>query len=164
MVLELVLVFPAHLAILVQFPIQSMELLSQLDVQNPDHVSIITRENRVIISVRKDGADVTVGFPLNEKVFDTTPKLPLQQSVTVLKTTKSSTKQMTAAKRMAFAQRFNAKLNPASARQIKDMLQDKDLMKKFRSKHQAYLQIAQAFNVSIHTIRSIASGNAWKSV
>lgn len=141
-----------------------MELLSQLDVQNPDHVSIITRENRVIISVRKDGSDVTLGFPLNEKVFDTTPRLPMQQSVTVLKTTGSSTKQMTPAKRMALAQRFNAKLNESSARQIKDMLQDKDLMKKFRSKHQAHLQIGQAFNVSVHTIRAIASGTAWKHV
>ena len=141
-----------------------MELLSQLDVQNPDHVSIITRENRVIISVRKDGADVTVGFPLNEKVFDTTSRLPMQQSVTVLKTTGSSTKQMTPAKRMAFAQRFNAKLNESSARQIKDMLQDKNLMKKFRSRHQAHLMIAQAFNVSVHTIRAIDKGNAWKHV
>jgi hypothetical protein len=141
-----------------------MELLSQLDVQNPDHVSIITRENRVIISVRKDGSDVTLGFPLNEKVFDTTSRPPLQQSVTVLKTTESSTKQMTPAKRMAMAQRFNAKLNESSARQIKDMLQDKYLMKKFRSKHQAHLQIAQAFNVSVHTIRAIDKGNAWKHV
>ena len=141
-----------------------MELLSQLDVQNPDHVSIITRENRVIISVRKDGADVTVGFPLNEKVFDTTSRLPMQQSVTVLKTTGSSTKQTTPAKRMAFAQRFNAKLNESSAREIKDILQNKDAMGRFRSRHQAHLRIAQSFNVSVHTIRAIDKGNAWKHV
>jgi len=141
-----------------------MELLSQLDVQNPDHVSIITRENRVIISVRKDGADVTVGFPLNERVFDTTSRLPLQQAVTVLKTTTSSATDSLSKRRVAFANRFNAKLNAASARQIKDMLKDKELMKKFRSKHQAHLQIGQAFNVSVHTVRAIDQGKAWKDV
>jgi len=159
----MVLAFPAQLVILVQFPIQSMELLSQLDVQNPDHVSIITRENRVIISVRKDGADVTVGFPINAKVFDTTSKLPMQQSVTVLKTSEAGTRDKLPSRRMDFAQRFNAKLDLASARQIKDMLKDKDLMRKFRSKHQAHLQIAEAFKVSVHTIRAIDKGTAWKS-
>jgi len=141
-----------------------MELLSQLDVQNPDHVSIITRENRVIISVRKDGADVTVGFPLNERVFDTTSRLPLQQAVTALKITTSSATDSLSKRRVALANRFNPKLNAASARQIKDMLKDKELMKKFRSKHQAHLQIGQAFNVSVHTVRAIAQGKAWKDV
>jgi formylmethanofuran dehydrogenase subunit D len=32
-----------------------MELLNQFDVANPDHVSVITRDGKVIISIRKDG-------------------------------------------------------------------------------------------------------------
>jgi hypothetical protein len=42
-----------------------MEALSQLDIQQPDHVSVITRDNEVTISVIKDGTSVTLGFPLN---------------------------------------------------------------------------------------------------
>lgn len=139
-----------------------MELLSQLDVQNPDHVSVITRENRVIISVRKDGADVTVGFPINARVFDTTPRPAMQQTVTVHRETKGGTKVLSAAKRMEMAARFNSKLTVATARQIKDMLKDSDIMSKFRSRHDAHIQIGQAYGVSVHTIRSIDKGTAWR--
>ena len=69
-----------------------MELLSQLDVQKPDHVSVITRDNRVTISVTKDGSSVSIGFPLNGQVFDLTPRLPLQQTTTEMKAVKVSTK------------------------------------------------------------------------
>lgn len=141
-----------------------MELLSQLDVHNPDHVSVITREGRVIISVRKDGSDVTVGFPINNRIFDTTPRPPLQQPAPVLKSISTEPKKLSAATRMSKAARFNSKLTAQSARQIKDMLNDKEIMAKFRSKHQAHLQIGQAFGVSIHTIRAIAKGTAWKHV
>lgn len=139
-----------------------MELLSQLDVANPDHVSVITREGRVIISVRKDGADVTVGFPVNTSVLNTSPRPPLQQSVPVLKSVGTNQGQSTA-KRMAYARRFNSKLTSATASQIKEMLKDKDIMSQFPSKHQAYLQIGKAYGVSNHTIRSIDNGIAWKT-
>ena len=140
-----------------------MELLSQLDVANPDHVSVITREGRVVISVRKDGADVTVGFPINNAVFNTSPRPPLQQPVLVIKTL-STEPRLSAARRMERAARFNSKLTEATATQIKDMLKDKDIMSQFCSKHQAYIQIGKAYGVSNHTVRSIANGKAWKSI
>lgn len=140
-----------------------MDLLSQLDISNPDHVSVITREGRVTISIRKDGSDVTVGFPVNKGVFDTTPRPPLQQSVPVLKAVRS-TPRTEVAKRKGLAARFNAKLTAETASQIKEMLNDKGIMSQFSSKHQAYIQIGKAYGVSNHTIRSIAKGIAWKEV
>jgi hypothetical protein len=58
-----------------------MELLNQLDVANPDHVSVITRKNKIIISICKDGTDITIGIPTgsNGVIFDSTPRPPLQQ-------------------------------------------------------------------------------------
>lgn len=140
-----------------------MELLSQLDVQNPDHVSVITREGRVIISVRKDGADVTVGFPINTQVFDTTPRFPLQQPAPMLKAVKT-THAHEVRRRRGRAARFTPKLTEATARQIKEMLNDKDIMSKFSSKTDAYQQIGKAYDVSQHTVRQIHLGIAWKHV
>lgn len=136
-----------------------MELLSQLDVQKPDHVSIITRDNRVTISVTKDGSSVTLGFPLNSQVFDVTPRLPLQQTTTKLMAVKGTTKQ-----RIKPAALSNAKLVPCQVREIKEMLADADLMKNFGSKHRAYHSIGKAYKVSHHTISNIHKGIAWKQV
>ena len=75
-----------------------MEALSQLDIHSPDHVSVITRDGKMTVSVTKDGAAVTVSMPLatqlatqshcesNEmakldlrSTFNTAPRFPLQQ-------------------------------------------------------------------------------------
>jgi len=136
-----------------------MELLSQLDVQKPDHVSIITRDNRVTISVTKDGSSVTLGFPLNSQVFDVTPRLPLQQTTTKLMAVKGITKQSTKPFTLS-----NAKLIPSQVREIKEMLADADLMKNFGSKYRAYHSIGQAYKVSCHTISNIHKGITWKEV
>lgn len=151
-----------------------MELLSQLDVQSPDHVSIITRGNRVTISVRKDGADVTLGFPINEKHLAFNTKLQLQQDVSTTEepkinwtkptVVKKNKKILTAEERKAKAARFTQKLTVSSARQIKDMLGDADIMSKFSSNNQAYIQIGQAYGVSYHTVRAIHLGDAWKHI
>lgn len=150
-----------------------MELLSQLDVQSPDHVSIITRGNRVTISVRKDGADVTLGFPINEKHLAFNTKLQLQQDVSTTEEPKvtwnkptfvKKKKPLTLEERKAKAARFTPKLTASSARQIKDMLADSDIMSKFSSNNQAYIQIGQAYGVSYHTIRGIHLGESWKHI
>ncbi len=58
-----------------------MEALSQLDIEHPDHVSVITRDGRVTISVVKDGTSVTLGFPIKNAIFNSPPLPPLQQQV-----------------------------------------------------------------------------------
>jgi hypothetical protein len=136
-----------------------MELLSQLDVQKPDHVSIITRDNRVTISVTKDGSSVTLGFPLNGQVFDVTPRLPLQQTTTKLMAVKGMSKKRTKPAALA-----NAKLTQAQVREIKGMLADAELMQGFGSKHRAYKGIGDAYKVSYHTISNIHKGLAWRNV
>jgi hypothetical protein len=67
-----------------------MELLNQFDVANPDHVSVITRNNKVIISISKDGTDVTIGIPTRTSgiIFDSTPRPPLQQPAPQVKAVK----------------------------------------------------------------------------
>lgn len=57
-----------------------MDALSQLDVTNPDHVSVITRDGKVTISVLKDGTSVTLGFQIRNPRIDSFPRPPLQQS------------------------------------------------------------------------------------
>jgi hypothetical protein len=56
-----------------------MELIDQIDIANPDHISVITRVNKVIISVKKDGAQLTVSFPIKDQHFDSNPIPPLRQ-------------------------------------------------------------------------------------
>jgi len=49
-------------------PTQSMETFgltfNQIDVVNPDHISVITKESKVTISIVKDGSSITFVFPL----------------------------------------------------------------------------------------------------
>jgi len=139
-----------------------MELLSQLDVASPDHVSVITRAGKVMISVKKDGAEVTVGFPIKDQVFNTTPRPPLQQPAPKLMAvieTKGN-----ARKRTKPAQLQNCKLTEADVREIKAMLSDHGIMSKFRSKHQAHIEIGKAYKVSHHAIANIANGKAWLNI
>lgn len=67
-----------------------MDLLNQFDVANPDHVSVITRDGKVIISISKDGTDVTIGIPTKTSgiIFDSTPRPPLQQPAPQVKAVK----------------------------------------------------------------------------
>lgn len=136
-----------------------MELLSQLDVQNPDHVSVITKDNKVTVSITKDGTSVTIGIPTQGKVFDATPRLPLQQTTTKLMAVKGTTR-----RRAKPAGLFNAKLDFAKVREIKGMLADEGLMQSFGSKFRAYKGIGEAYKVSYHTISNIHKGLAWKDV
>jgi len=41
-----------------------MEIFPQIDITNPQHVCVITRDGRVTISIYKDGITTTVGFPV----------------------------------------------------------------------------------------------------
>jgi hypothetical protein len=50
-----------------------MEPIPQIDITNPQHVCVITRDRRVIVSIYKDGITTTLGFPL------ASPAPPAQQ-------------------------------------------------------------------------------------
>ncbi|NBR24442.1 MAG: hypothetical protein EBU08_11865 [Micrococcales bacterium] len=139
-----------------------MELLSQLDVANPDHVSVITRAGKVTISVKKDGAEVTVGFPIKGQVFNMTPRPPLQQPAPKLMAVKESQGNVKA--RIKPVQFHNNKLTESDVREIKAMLGDHGIMSKFNSRHQAYIEIGKAYKVSLHAIANIAKGKAWSQV
>jgi len=50
-----------------------MELLNQIDIASPDHVCVITNDQRVIVSIVKNGINVRLTFPI------TSPTPPAQQ-------------------------------------------------------------------------------------
>jgi transposase len=56
------------------------------------------------------------------------------------------------------------KLNESQVKEIKMMLSDPDIMKKFRSITEAYQEIGKAYDVTGCAISNIARGIAWKHV
>jgi hypothetical protein len=159
-----------------------MDALSQLDVTNPDHVSVITRDGKVTISVLKDGTSVTLGFQIRNPRLDTSPRPPLQQSVPMqmkrevvpsttageprihsLKTVKyTSQAELKRAKELG--NRFKSKLTEQQVIELKQILADDELMSKFSSKTNAYKQLGQMYGVSGCRIQQIANGNGWNHV
>jgi hypothetical protein len=140
-----------------------MEALSQLDIQNPDHISVITREGKLTVSVVKDGVSVTLGFPINTP-FNTTPRPPLQQSAPQMMAVKRQVSTGVRPGKRRSSPVGNPKLNDDLVREIKLMLADKETMTRFGSKQQAYEEIARAYKVSHHTISNIHKGLAWRQV
>ena len=142
-----------------------MEPLSQLDVQAPDHVSVITRDGKITVSVIKDGSSVTLGFPIRSS-FDTTPRFPLQQQpapqVTAVKEIQETPE--VSEKKPRVSPPGNCKLTNESVRIIKGLLSDEKLMNTFGSKQKLYETIAKKFGVSYHTISNIHKGLAWRGV
>jgi formylmethanofuran dehydrogenase subunit D len=55
-----------------------MEGISQLDIEKPDHVSVINRDGKVIVSIVKDGVSINVSVPVKAR-SETSPRPPLQQ-------------------------------------------------------------------------------------
>lgn len=150
-----------------------MEALSQFDVTNPDHVSVITKEGKVTISVVKDGTSVTLGFPLKLAGFDTTPRPPLQQpaprttglTVQEIKGNQPRPKPVGAPGSKHY--RFGGttpKLTPQQAREIKSMVNDPDIMKQFTSKTRAYEEIGKAYSITGCAVGNIARNIAWKHI
>jgi hypothetical protein len=142
-----------------------MEALSQLDVHNPDHISVITRDGRITVSVTKDGASVTLGFPVRTPL-DPTPRDPLvQQPAPKMMAVKSQgePKIQTQIKTRT-APIGNCKLTKDMVREIKLMLSDSQTVNSFGSKQQAYEAIARKYNVSYHTISNIHKGLSWRGV
>lgn len=159
-----------------------MEALSQLDVTAPDHISVITRDGKVTISVLKDGTSVTLGFPIRSPWLDTTPRPPLQQTGTKAQVTK-----LTKEEGLAYLQELASKdsrtkpigapgtthvryrgpipkLNAISVRDIKLLLKDPKFMSKFTSKTRAYEAIGRRYNVTGCAIGNIARGIAWSHI
>lgn len=142
-----------------------MEALSQLDIQTPDHVSVITRDGRVTISVSKDGNSVTLGFNLKNSFDTTAPKPQYQQSIPVIREEVSTRKTGTPTGTTHF--RYAGpipKLTDKDVREIKMMLSDKGIMSKFRTKTSAYHEIGKAYKVSHCTISNIDRGISWRHV
>lgn len=152
---------------------QLMEALSQLDVQHPDHVSVITRDGRVTISVIKDGTSVTLGFPVKHAMPDTTPRPPLQQQdnermgIKIQETTGDKPRPKPVGPVGTKHVRFNGyvpKLTPSDVRDIKMMVNDSDFMSKYSSKTEGYREIGKAYNVTGCAIGNIARGIAWSHI
>ena len=154
-----------------------MEALSQLDIQNPDHVSVITRDSKVTISVIKDGTSVTLGFPLNspgplaqqpapqENVFKTPAEgLQYLQSLAQSDLRKPYAPQRRKARRAFRDWNGPSKLSLENVREIKLMLKDDNMRKSCGTITNFYNVIGKKFGVTGCSISNIARGIAWKSV
>lgn len=146
-------------------PLQLMETLSQLDVQNPDHISVITRDGKVTVSVIKDGTSVTLGFPIKNTMFDTTPRPPLQRPAPQVKAV-IGTKEITEAKPKRSPRSWTptSKLNPESVKEIRLFIADKDLRRVCGTITNFYNVIGRKYGVTGCSISNIARGIAWKHV
>lgn len=142
-----------------------MEALSQLDVSNPDHVSVITRDGKVTISVIKDGSSVTLGFQLKDRIFDTTPRPPLQQpapqTMAVIGTKEVIRREP---KRNFRSWDGPSKLNPQKVKEIRMLLADNDLRRSCGTITNFYNVIGRKFGVTGCSISNIARGIAWRDV
>lgn len=152
--------------------LQPMEALSQLDIQSPDHVSVITKDGKMTVSVVKDGATVTVSMPVLT-VFDTTPRPPLQQpapkvmAVKYQETTGSQPRNYPLQRKRKLPQNWvspTTKLSEAEVREIKMMVSDEELISRLGTLTKAYEEIGRAYSVSGCTVSNIARGVSWKHV
>lgn len=150
-----------------------MEPLSQLDVQNPDHVSVITRDGKLTVSVIKDGASVTLGFPI-KPTFNTTPFTPSEQPVPKVLVVKDEVgnaididklkARIEAGNRPHTIPGSYRKLTPRRVREMKTLLNDEEFMRPYRSKQEAYRKLAWFYNISLDLVRKIQQGRLWSDV
>jgi hypothetical protein len=154
-----------------------MEALSQLDIRNPDHVSVITRDSKVTISVIKDGTSVTLGFPLTspgplaqqpapqEKVFKT-PGEGLKYLESLAQSDLRKTYPIQRRKDRRAFRDWNgpSKLSPENVREIKLMLKDEGMRRSCGTITNFYNVIGKKFGVTGCSISNIARGIAWKGV
>jgi len=138
-----------------------MEALSQLDISNPDHISVITREGKVTISVMKDGTSVTLGLPLRQEI-NTNPSPSLIKNNEMALVKKIVTGE--SPRRIKPQALSNAKLSEADVREIKETLATPSIMREYKSLNRAYIAISKAYGVSTHTISNIHKRKAWTHV
>ena len=139
-----------------------MDNLSEINVSNPDHACIITKDNYVTFSIKKGGRTLDMKFPLSAPVADlikapnTTKQIHTSAPVKML-VSKINNDSKT-------GRRGNPKLTETDVREIKEILGNKGLMNEYGSKHKAYLDIAQGYGVSKDTVANIHANRAWRHV
>lgn len=150
-----------------------MEALDQLDLSNPDHVSVITRDGKMTVSIRKAGGTITITNQITTAWLDTAPRPPLQQPAPKLMAVKESQAKPLALKAVSTSPKptrvrrspsGNPKLTAEDVKEIKQMLADKQFMASFGSKSKAYSQIGKGYGVSLFTVTNIDKGLAWRNV
>jgi hypothetical protein len=132
-------------------------ILSQFDIASPDHVSVITRDGKVTVSITKDGSSLTLGFPVSTSVV----KPQLQQLQSFDRPMRRSTPTQTKHIRYVGP---TPKLTVEQVREIKLMVSDPDIMRKFKSITEAYQEIGKAYKVTGCAISNIARGVSWKHI
>jgi len=141
-----------------------MEALSQLDVSSPDHVSVITRDGKVTVSVVKDGTSVTLGFQVKDAVFNTTPRPPLQQPAPQMMAVKRSQDNPRKARKAFRDWNGPSKLDAEQVKEIRLYLADENLRKSCGTVTNFHNVIGRKFGVTGCSISNIARGIAWRDV
>lgn len=158
--------------------------LSQIDVSKPDHVSVITKDNKVTVSVTKDGQSVTLGFQILKAVdqakqvdqqlhIDNLPQLwtdlatPPKQPTPQPKVVKTDPPNISLRKRMARSKHYvngNAKLGAKDVREIKLLLADDAFVKEYPTRVECYKELGKIYGVTSNSISSIDRGISWTNI
>jgi len=154
--------------------------LSQIDVSKPDHVSVITKDNKVTVSVTKDGQSVTLGFQILKAVDqakqvdqqlhinDLTQLLPdFATSSKQPKVVKTDPPNISLRKRMARSKHYvngNAKLGAKDVREIKLLLADDAFVKEYPTRVECYKELGKIYGVTSNSISSIDRGISWNNI
>lgn len=144
-----------------------MDSLSQLDISSPDHVTVVTRDGRVTVSVTKNGSSVTLGFPINTTTpVKTNPDYQQRLSLVQTKVTPTTVPGIRREPKTKYVRYIGPtpKLTESQVREIKMMVSDPDITSKFRCITEAYREIGKAYNVTGCAIANIARGISWKHV
>ena len=163
-----------------------MELISDFEVANPDHVKIRTRGGKLVLTITKDNTELSIGIPYNTDAIDATPvpsprtvfgtecltpspkvvKLQQNSLVPEFRTMApaSRTRDWTDEQRSEARKVFEQKITDQIAREIKTMLHDKDFMSKYPSRNAAHMDIAKAYGISATLVYRIDKNMSWRHV
>lgn len=139
-----------------------MDDLSQIDISNPDHVSVISNEDRVTFSVKKGARSMNISFPISSSTTDGTQAEQQIKPIHPDAPVKMLVSKITGNPKPGM--RGNPKLTEADVREIRAILSSKDMMAEYGNKHRAYCDIGNGYGVSKDTIANIHMNRSWRHV
>lgn len=161
-----------------------MELISDFEVLKPDAVVLQTKAGKLIITITKDNTELSIGIPYNTdavtepqgvrpifgKEFLTPPPkvVKLQQTGVVpgFRPMRHPQGQRgwNEEQRKAARANFKQKINETTAKEIKALLEDPDVMATYSSRNAAHVAIAGVYKISASLVYRIDKGISWKQV
>ena len=135
--------------------------VQSLELSNDDNPTVTIKDNILVLTATRGAEQIQITTPIK---FSTV----IQNTVTapVRSRDYSSRKGISIAggeKRVGEKNKM-AKLTDAAVREIRMILADEGMVKKYPSKHALYKDIAKAYGVHMYTIKNVANNISWKHI